>query len=243
MSKVFSDLQTGTRMLLDEAVQADWLDTEVKVGVNYAYHDLASEVMNTYEKYFETTTPFTYALVANQQEYTIDPSLIKVTRVEVNFQPAVTNSVPAKAIAIDMSESLINISNTATVNFIGDIGYYLHGSLDAQKIGFVPLPTNSDTSPTKSISVWGIAIPGDMTSASDAPKIPYIDRFGKLIELEAASYLLSKGQQAETASSKYHALYTDGVLKMKNFLIDRQEDGVRMVQDVYLVNTDFSFPL
>lgn len=243
MSKLLSDLQANTRTYLDESVAIDWLDSEVNYAINYAYHNLISQIMQVYEKYYETTTPFQYAMVANQQEYTIDPSFIKVTRVEINFSPNITGSNPAKAIPIRMSEQLINLSNTATANDFGDVGYYLHGPLSAQKIGFIPIPVLSDTGNTKSISVWGITLPTDLVNTTDAVNIPYVDNYAYLISLRAAAQLLSKGQQEEKYGSKYLTMYDHGVYEMKNFLRDRQEDGVKMVEDVYLENTDFGYPL
>lgn len=243
MAKVFSDLKAITRTYLDESVAADWTDTEVAYAINFAYHDVVTMVMQVFEKFYETTTPFTYALVADQQEYTIDPTLIKVTRVEANFQPNATGSIAAKCIPIKMDEALINLSNTSTGNTLGDIGYYIHGNLSAQKIGFIPIPTISDTSPTKSISVWGIVIQTDLSSNSDTVNIPYADQYAYLISLRAASQLLRKGQQEEAVATNYEGLYSKGIAEMKNFLKGRQEDGVEMVQDVYLENTDFGYPL
>lgn len=244
MAKTLTDLRANTRMYLDEAVAADWTNTDVDYAINYSYQDLASEVMQVYEQFYETTTPFTYALVANQQEYTIDSSIIKVTRIEVNLAPNIANSVPSKAVPIKMNESLVQLSSTSTGgNTISSVGYYIHGNLSAQKIGFIPLPTVSDTGNTKSISVWGITLPADLVNPTDAPVIPFVDNFAYLIGLRAAAMLLSKGQQDERSSTKYLGLYNTGVVKLKNFIQGRQSDGPEMVQEVYLENTDFSYPL
>lgn len=243
MSKSLLNLQTNTRMYLDEATEADFLDTEVTMSINYGYQDVAGHVMEVKEEYFQTTTPFTYATVANQQEYSIDSSLVKVNRVEINLSPNQANSQALKAVPVKMNEMLINLSNTSTVNFIGNVGYYLHGSQATQKLGFIPYPTITDTAPTKSISVWGIALPSDLVNTTDSVDLPFADRFSYLIALHAASHLLSKGQQDERSATKYMAMYNQGVMDMKNFLATRQEDGVEMVQDAYLENTDFGFPL
>ena len=94
MAKVLSQLQTGVRVYLDESAQQDFLDSEVIRSINYAYHDVAKSVMEVYQLYYETVTPFTYTVIANQQEYVIDPSLIKITRVEINYKPTDANSTP-----------------------------------------------------------------------------------------------------------------------------------------------------
>ena len=243
MSKTFLDVTTDIRTYLDESSQADWLDSEVARAANFAYQQVATKVMQVYEKYYETTTPFYYAVVGGQQEYLIDPSLIKVTRVEINFAAGTQGSNPMKATAISMDEDLINISNTSTITFYGNVGYYIHGNQPTQKIGFVPIPPTSDPVGTKSISVWGIATPTDLVSSTDQVIIPYADAYTYLISLRAAGFLLSKGQQSETAGSKYLSIYKAEVTEMMNFLRDRQEDGAKTVQDTTLQNTDFGFPL
>lgn len=238
IAKTFSNLQTGTRVYLDEAVQTDFLDSEVQRSVNYAYHDLVTKVIQVYELFYETITPFTYAVVANQQEYTIDPTIIKVTRVEINYAPQQSGSVSLRAIPIKSEEALLNLSNSATSGSVFNAGYYLHGNLSNQTIGFIPFPTQGDTT-GKSISVWGITIQSDMVNSGDLPNIPYVDNFGQLIELRAASILLSKGQQEEANATKYGQLYQLGVDQMQQFLRERQADGVRMIIDVELDNLDF----
>lgn len=238
MAKTFQNLQTGVRVYLDETQAADYLDSEVQRSINYAYHDVVGEIMTEYELYYETTTPFTYAVVKNQQEYTIDSSLIKVSRVEINYAPNQSGSTPLRAIPVKMEEALLNLANSASSGSVFNAGYYLHGNIGAQTIGFIPIPTVSDTT-GKSISVWGIALPTDLVNGTDNVNIPYADRFAYLIELRAAYILMSKGQENENAADRYLARYTEGVTKMMNFIRERQADGVNMVVDVELDNMDF----
>jgi len=243
MAKTLANIQTNVRMYLDEAQAADYLDSEVNIAINYAYQDLVGTVMEVKEDYYETLSPFQYALIANQQEYTIDSSLLKVTRVEINVTPNISGAQALKAIPIKMAEMLINIGNTSTVNFLGSEGYYLHGDQVTQKIGFIPIPTISDTGNTKSISVWGIQSQSDLVNTTDTVNIPHADRWSYLIALRAASQLLSKGQQDERSGSKYDQMYTQGVERLKSFLANRQEDDMEIVQDSELMNTDFGWPL
>lgn len=239
MAKTLSNLKVGTRVYLDESNAADFLDSEVLRSINYAYQDVVKEVMEVYEDFYATTTPFTYAVVANQQEYTIDSTLIKVTRVEINYKPQDANSKPIRALPVKKDEVLTNLAFNNTSGSFFNAGYYLHGPLSAQKIGFLPIPVNADTT-GQSISVWGVTLPSDLSADSDTVNIPFVDNFAQLVELKAASILLSKGQQAEGASSKYIALYQDGIMRMKTFLKERQSDGVWMIEDGQLENIDFS---
>lgn len=238
MAKTFLDAFTGTRIYLDEASAADFQDSEVLRSVNYAYHDVVSSVMQVYEQFYETITPFTYAIVANQQEYTIDPTLIKITRIEINYAPQQSGSVPIRAIPIKMEEALLNLSNSATSGSVFNAGYYIHGNLSNQKIGFIPVPTQADTT-GKSISVWGIAIQTDLVNETDVINIPYSDLWTRLIELKAAEILMHKGNENEQAAVEYQGLYKQGILDMQQFLRDRQADGVNMIVDVELDNLDF----
>lgn len=239
MAKQLSDGLTETRIYLDEAVQTDWLDTEVKITYNRAYHETCAFVMEVYEQFYETTTPFTYAVVANQQEYAIDPSLIKVTRVEINYNPTTSGSQPNRCEPIKMDEIRGNLGNTNNAGSFFSAGYYLHGAIGVQQIGFIPIPTTSDTI-GKSISVWGIALPTDLVNSTDNVNIPYADRFSYLVALRAAAQLLRKGQQEESAAARYMQEYSVGKQDMMTFLKERQSDDGWYIQDNVLEDIDFS---
>ncbi|MCK9370925.1 hypothetical protein M0R04_13525 [Candidatus Dojkabacteria bacterium] len=239
MSKTFLNGQTETRIYLDESSAADFLDSEVKLAYNRSYHDVAGAVMEVYEQFYETTTPYTYAEVADQQEYTIASSLIKPTRVEINYNPTTSGSVASRAIPIKSNEVRGNLANTNTSATYDTPAYYIHGSLSAQKIGFVPVPHTADTT-GQSISVWGIDLPADLSADGDNVNIPYADRFAYLVALRAAAQLLRKGQQEENNAQNYINEYQKGLVQMKSFLKDRQEDGVQMIQDALGEDTDFT---
>jgi len=238
MAKTLANLVTGIRVYLDEASVADYTAAEVLRSANYGYHDVVREVIEVYEEFYSTTTPYTYAIVANQQEYTIASSLIKVTRVEINYKPTDSNSRAMRALPVKKDEILTNLAHSNSSGSLFNAGYYLHGNIGAQKIGFIPIPTIADTS-GQSISVWGIDLPSDLSADSDNVNIPYADNFAQLIELKAASILLSKGQQAESSSTKYIGLYKQGTPEMKQFLSERQSDSVRMIADSEGDNIDF----
>lgn len=238
MAKTLANLNTKTRTYLDESTQADWLDTEVKIANNSAFQDLAGKVMEVYENYYETVTPYTYAVVADQQEYTISSSLIKVTRVEINYGPQTTGSTATRAIPIKSDELPLNLTYSGTLGSTFNAGYYLHGDIGNQKIGFVPIPTEADTT-GESISVWGNALPADLSSDSDNVNIPWADRFYYLICLRAAGELLRKGQQEEATAARYMAEYQAGVREMQTFLVERISDGVRMIGDALHEDIDF----
>jgi hypothetical protein len=239
MAKQFSDGLTETRIYLDEAVETDWLDTEVKIAYNRAYHETVSFVMEVYEQFYETLAPFTYAISANVQEYAIDPTLIKVTRVEINYNPTTTGSQPNRCEPIKMDEIRGNLANTNNAGSFFSAGYYLHGSIGVQQIGFIPVPTTSDTT-GKSISVWGIALPTDLVNTTDNINVPYADRFSYLVALKAAAQLLRKGQQEESAAARYLQEYRAGCQDMMTFLKERQADDGWYIQDSVLEDIDFS---
>jgi hypothetical protein len=240
MSKQLQDLETETRIYLDEASAADWTQPNVDLAINRSYHDVCSFVMEIYELFYETTTPFIYAVVANQQEYLIDPSLIKVDRVEINYNPTSTGSQPSRCVKVAMEEIATNLANTNGVmgSFFSS-AYYLHGAIGAQYIGFIPVPTSSDTT-GKSISVWGIALPTDLVNTTDNVNIPYADRFAYLVSLRAAAQLLRKGQQEEAAAARYMQEYRAGITDMQTFLKDRAADGPDMIVDSLNEDQDFS---
>lgn len=200
---------------------------------------MVGKVVEVYDRWYETTSPFTYAIIANQQEYTFDSSLIKVTRVEINYNPTSTGSVASRAVPLNEDEVRGNLANTNNAGSFFSAGYFIHGNIGSQKIGFIPVPTTSDTT-GKSISVWGIQLPGDLSNGSDDVNIPWADRFAYLIALKAAAQLLRKGQQEESSASRYIAEYEAGVREMQTFLKDRQSDDGQFIIDSQLEQIDFS---
>ena len=243
MAKTLLNCQTTTRRYLDEAVQVDWTDTEVIMAVNEAYHDVVGYIIEVYENYYETINPFTYAMVANQQEYPVDVSLIKITRAEINYTPTSSNSMPIRAIAIKADELRLNLSNNSYTGNFMNAGYYFHGSIGTQTVGFVPIPVNSDTGSDKSISIWGIGLPTDLVNPTDNVNIPYADRYYSLVCKKAAALLLRKGQQEETAAARYLQEYRIEISDAQTFIKERQIDGPWMITDAQGDSLDFGFPL
>lgn len=241
MAKIYSQLATEIRTYLDEATQTDFLDTEVLLSANRAYHDVVGHVMEVYDRWYETTTPYTYAIVANQQEYTIASTLIKPTRVEINYQPTTSGSTASRAFPVDI-DSVRSRLGDAGYGTLGAPQYYVHGNIGAQKLGFIPIPTIADTSGF-SISVWGIDLPSDLSAVGDNVNIPYADRYAYLISLKAAAQLLRKGQQEENTAQNYINEYKQGILEMQTFLKDRVADDVQGITDVQSDNIDFGMPL
>lgn len=241
MAKTLANLRVGVRVYLDEANQADFLDTEVDRSINYSYQDLISEVMEVYEQYYLTTTPIAIATIADQQEYSLDSTVIKVNRVEINYKPSDSNSKPMRAKALTLEElprylADPDVGGSALFNS----GYYVIGKQSAQKIGFVPIPTETASG---AVNVWGIVAPSDMSSSSDNVDIPYADRFSHLIELKAASDLLRKGQQEEGVAKQYLMEYLGGTTRMKTFLKERLSDGAQVIVDVMMEDIAFDSPL
>ena len=238
MAKTLANLRTGCRVYLDESNQKDFLDTEVDRSINYAYHDVISYVIEVFEEFYDTTTPYKYALVADQQEYSINTGLIKVTRVEVNFKPTTSNSKPVRAMPIKKDTVLTDLAHENTSVSFFNAAYYLHGNIGSQKLGLVPIPDVSDTTGT-SLWVWGVDLPSDLSASTDNVNVPYADNYAQLVELKAASLLLSKGQQAETAAANYLERYRDGIRRYQTFLKERQAVSAWMIED--LVNEDINF--
>lgn len=239
MAKTLADLRTDVRTYLDEATQSNWLDTEVDSAINKAYHKTIQKVIEVYDRWYETTTPFSYAIVANQQEYTIDSSIIKVTRVEIDYNAGGSESKASRAVPLNEDEIRGNLGNTNNAGSFFSAGYYLHGNIGAQKLGFIPVPQTADTT-GQSIFVWGIAIPADLVNSTDNVNIPWADNFADLISLGAAAQLLRKGQQEETAALRYMAEFEAGLVDMQTFLKDRQSDDGQFIVDSTLENIDFT---
>ncbi len=241
MAKTLANLRTGVRVYLDESAQTDFLDSEVDRSINYAYQDLASEVVEVYEGFYLTTTPIYITTVANTREYSLDSSLIKIQRVEINYKPSDSNNKPMRALALKLDELPRALSDTATGSSgLFNCGYYVTGNQSAQIIGLVPAPTEGGTN---AVSVWGVQMPSDLSASTDPVVIPYADRYSSLIELHAAAILLRKGQQEEAAAARYMQEYMIGVQRMKTFLKERQADGPWVIEDALLEDVAMDFSL
>lgn len=185
--------------------------------------------MEVYEEYYFTTTPYTYSTVANQQQYTIASTLLKVERVEVNLDPSVANSESQRATAIKMDEIPTNLNNSLlNGSTFFNVGYYLIGNQSAQKIGFLPVPQNAGTD---NISVWGIDAPTDLVNTTDPVLMPYVDNFAQIITKIAAANLLKKGGQEVAAANDLLNESRQDILNYQTFIKERQSDGPLMIEE------------
>lgn len=229
MAKTLNDLISNCRTILDEAQPADWTAAEVLYWINFAYQQLASKVMEVYEEFYFTTTPYTYSTIANQQEYTIASTLLKIERVEINLDPSNANSQAQRATAIKLEELPLNKNNNLlNGSTFFNVGYYFIGNQSAQKIGFVPVPQNAGTN---NISVWGIEAPVDLVNTTDSVIIPFVDNFAQIIVKLAAANLLKKGQQEVQAADDLLKEAADDILNYQTFIKERQSDGPMMITE------------
>lgn len=226
MAKLASDLIANTRTFLDESQPANWTAAEVLYQINYAYQFVASKVIEVFEEFYFTTTPYTYSTVVNQQEYTIASTLLKVERVEINYDPTITNSQAQRAVAIKMEEIPTNLGNTLLNGTTSNAGYYFIGNQSAQKIGFLPIPQKAATN---NITVWGIEAPADLVNTTDPVIIPYVDNFAQIIVKMAAANLLKKGGQEVRAADDLLQEASQDILNYQTFLSERQSDGPQMI--------------
>ena len=191
---------------------------------------MASKVIEVYQEYYFTTTPYTYSTVADQQEYTIASTLLKVERVEVNLNPTDANSQAQRATAIKMDEIPTNLNNSLLNGSpYFNVGYYLVGNQSAQKIGFLPVP---QVAGTDNISVWGIDAPTDLSATTDPVLIPYVDNFAQIIAKIAAANLLKKGGQEVAAANDLLNSASQDILNYQTFISERTSDGALMIEEM-----------
>lgn len=241
MAKNLGNLQGGTRQYLDEASQLDFLDTEVNREINHSYHYTIQKVIEVYDDWYDdvSVNPFSYAIVAAQQEYTIDSTIIKPTRVEIDYNANGSSSKTARAIPIKKDEIRGNLANTSTGGSLFSPGYYVRGNIGAQKIGFIPIPQTADKPGNKSIFVWGVTLPVDLVLTTDNVNIPWADNFSQIIEKRAAGVLLRKGQQESAEGARLIAEAELDLVNMQTFLKDRQSDNGQYIEDSIIENIDF----
>lgn len=229
MAKTAADLIFGVRVYLDESQPADFTAAEVLAAINFRYHYVVSKVVEVYEEFYLTVTPKYYSTIADQQQYALDATLLKIERVEVNYDPSIPGSQPTRAVAVRMDEIPTNLNNSlVNGSSLTQIGYYILGAQNVQKIGFIPVPPNTATD---NIAVWGIEAPSDLVLTTDPVLIPYPDLFSQTIIKLAAADLLKKGQQAVSAADDLMAEGSADVLNMQTFIKERQADGPVMIEN------------
>lgn len=185
--------------------------------------------MEVYEEFYFTTTPYSYSTIVNQQEYSVSNTLLKIERVEINFDPTNTNSQAQRATAIKMDEIPTNLSNSLlNGSSLFNVGYYFTGNQSAQKIGFLPIP---QVTGTNNISVWGIEAPSDLVNSTDSVLIPYVDNFAQIIAKMAAANLLKKGQQEIAGGNDLLNEATQDILNYQTFIKERSADGPQMIEE------------
>jgi len=239
MAKLLSNIRTDVRLLLDETTPADWTAAQVDASINYAYHGIVTAVTETFEDYYITTT--TFNSTADQQEYSqsdgMPTDFFKMRRVEINYDTTDTNSTPQRALRVILDDINRDLGNTSvSVTPQRAPAYYLIGSGSNIKLGFLPVP---DETGTNAIKIWYSYVVSDLSAATDALDIPYVDRYARLVGYGAAADLLRKGQQEELVAKQYILEYEGGLAKMKQELEDRVADGVRGVTDTVGLNTNF----
>jgi len=156
MAKNRSNIRDVVRDLLDEETAADWTDAELNALINRYYHEVYSAIVNVFENY-ETTTAQSNS-VADQQEYNLPSDVLKVRRVEINYDVAAANSAPMRALPVPMDAVRRDLANTnlgVTINR-GPV-YYLRGDV----IGFIPIPTRAGTN---AIQIWYAPVRSDLTN-------------------------------------------------------------------------------
>ena len=227
-------------MFLDEVSPKSWSDTEVQREVNYAYHALVTTVMTSYEDFY-LTAPFFINIVNGQQEYgTADgvPSdIFKVRRVEMNYSAgtsiAYVKAAPIRDISAIRDSIMTSGSGSATLRPM----YYVYGFGANFHIGIIPVPSKDATN---GIKVWYSPTLSDLVQPTDAPNIPYPDRYATIIPLIAAANLLRKGQQEEVVAAKYLADAEEMKMKLMEELEDRISDDGRVILDSIGYDVDFT---
>src|SRR3990167_7059362 len=221
----WQNILSNIRTILDEATATRWTNAEVQLETNNGYQEVVTAVMETFEDYYLTQA--TTSLVADQQEYQLPSDFFKVRRVEVNYDASNSDSIPQRALPVNMDEVRRDLGNqTIGVSFIRKPGYYL----SHDNIGIIHVPPEASTNGLK---IWYIRyVTNESSFGATKPDIPYPDRYAKLIVLYGAGQLLRKGQIEETSAARYLAEFEIGLEKMKRQLEDRTAEESKQVIDI-----------
>jgi hypothetical protein len=240
MAQTLSTFIAKTRMFLDEVSPKSWSDTEVQREINYAYHDVVTTVMTTYEDFY-LTAPFFINIVDAQQEYGvadgIPSDVFKIRRVEMNYASSTgtqfVKAAPIRDISAIRDSIMTSGSGSATLRPM----YYVYGFGANFHIGIIPVPSKDAPN---GIKVWYSPTLADLVQSTDVPNIPYPDRYSTIIPLIAAATLLRKGQQEEVVAAKYLADAQEMKMRLMEELEDRISDDGRVILDSIGYDVDFT---
>jgi len=225
MAKTRAQLRTHARMFLDEVSEADWSDAQINTELNYAYMEMYTAVVSTFEDYYRTKQVSN--LIAGQGEYPLPNDFFKVRRIEIKYN---ANDERVKMIRSTFDE-ITRATDSTTLSLVKPF-YDLSGNF----LRIQPIP---DTAVTNGILMFYIKVLDEMDEDTDTINIPFADRYAKYIVKGACAQLLQKGQQEEKTSAKYEAEFQFGLEKMKEELESRYSDGVKMIQDTSGEMNDF----
>jgi hypothetical protein len=229
MSKNLLNLNTNCRMILDEVSEADWTDSQINVEINYAYMEMYTAVVETYEDYYRKVV--TGPLFASRQDYLIPTDMYKLRRLEIKFY---TGDSYIKVTPTSFDQNNYAIDTTLYTNTNRPV-YDLSGDY----IRILPLPPTDTTGRMRLIYITTIA---ELSANDDTVNIPFPDRFAQYIVLGACAKLLKKGQQEEAVARGYNEEFQIGIEKMKNELENRYADGAKMISDTLQQNNNFATP-
>ena len=232
MAKTLLNLRTQTRSLLGEPTATDWTNAELNLLINTYYHKVHSAVVNVFEDYAPLSTS-NMTTVANQQEYSLPSDLLKLRRVEINYDVSNANSAPLRAFPMPMDSVRRDLGNTNLgVTILRNPFYFLRGSV----VGFVPVPTRAGTD---AIKVWYNPVLTDLSADTDTINIPYPDNYWMLIVYGATADALRFEQQESQEALQLEAKFERGIQQMQEELEDRVADETKFVTDTRGESLDF----
>lgn len=216
MAKTLENLRTHARTYLDEVSEADWSDAQIDRELNYAYMEMYTAVIETYEDYYLDVSEAD--LTSDQQRYAVPSDFYKLKRLEIKYR---TSDNRRKATPIDYMSYKQQIDRpnvgSQTVPTYQLLGEYIY---------LTPVP---DEAVTNGLYLMYIKTISEMTANADTISIPFADRYARYIVLGACAQLLRKGQQEESVALQYQNDFQIGLEKMKQELEDRYLDGVKRI--------------
>lgn len=190
-----------------------WKDSELMTYFNMTQHDVANEIIQSFEDFFVTQT--TLSIVSGCADYTLPARFIKARRVE-DFRNS-TN--PSEVYPVTMNDT--GARSTYAFNGSGSFlpgGYYIRGN----QIVLTETPTFTNASAIRMYYVRALA---DVTAASDSSEIP-VEHHRVLVW--GIVRMMRYQEEADTGHA--HGEYEKSLVKLKQQCEDRQIQRPRMVK-------------
>jgi hypothetical protein len=207
-----ASIRARVRFFIDEPVQANFTDSDLNYAINNAQQYVVNEITQVSEDYLVSSIPTVITIVPTVQFYNLPTDFNKMSF----MYDAVTGvSIPFTDI---QTQSSVIPTVVPNINY-GGVGF--NAFLVGFQVGFTPIPTANNFSPT----YFYIPNASDMVADTDVSIIPR--NFIDLVAIQASIDAKIKDEDDTSALERQYARVLNQLTRVAR---DRQQANPKRVQ-------------